>query len=212
MDLGLGHARRDRVDPDAGGRQFLRHANRQGIDGALRGRIPDEFVGRAEARRDRGDVDDRPALRVRVGEQRAGRLARDQDRAGDVDVDAGADRLRVGLGQLAGGTGDAGIVDDMGERPERRFGVREDAGDVILHGHVALQRDGFRPSGLAGRDDLGGGLRRALVVHRDVIAALRGHHADGGADAPAAAGDEEDGSGHGLPSSKASQTIKIGAH
>src|SRR3546814_17385987 len=51
-------ARSHGVDADALGAEFLRQAKRQHGDGAFRGGVIDEQVGRAQPRRRRGQVDD----------------------------------------------------------------------------------------------------------------------------------------------------------
>ena len=54
-------------------------------------------------------------------------FAGDQDRAGDVQVDGAADLVRRGVVEAAGPAGDAGIVDEMGQAPELRIDLGEDA-------------------------------------------------------------------------------------
>src|SRR5690606_33747077 len=62
MDLGADHAWPHGIDPNAFGGNFLGQAERHAVDRALGGGVVDVFVGRAEFRCDRGNIDDGTAL------------------------------------------------------------------------------------------------------------------------------------------------------
>jgi hypothetical protein len=130
------------------------------------------------------------------------RLLRHQDRAGDVEIDAAADHRRIGVVEPADRAGNAGIIDQMRHGPEIGIDRPEQLDDISLGGHVALHGDGTDAGALAILDDPRCGIGIAEIVDRNVIALARGAAAHGGADAPAAAGHDEDRSGcrhHDLP-------------
>src|SRR6185503_8234388 len=58
MDLGAYHPRAHRIDADAFGGHFLRKADGEGVDRALRRGIVDVVAGRTEARGGGGEIDD----------------------------------------------------------------------------------------------------------------------------------------------------------
>src|SRR5262249_22682897 len=86
----------------------------------------------------------------------------------------------------------AGIVDQRGDRPERRVDRREHGHDIGFARHVALYGDGLaalRPDGV---DDVHRTIRGPVVVDGDPEAPTPGQPADRSTDASAAARDKQD--------------------
>ena len=88
-------------------------------------------------------------------------------------------------------SGDAGVVDQAGQRPESACRVVEEARDLLRVRNIGLEP--LRPP--AGRDDLRNGRRRGLriggIVHRDRVTVGRQPAANRRPDSPGAPGDDD---------------------
>ena len=195
MDLGLDETRRHAVDPNAVAGDLLGKTERQRVDAALGGGVPDVLARAADGRRARRQVDDRAAGAAALGRHAPHRRPGAVERAQQVDLDHPAQGLARGVLQAAGQAGRAGVVDQGGDRAERLLAGLEQGLDLVLARHVALHRE--RPA--AGPGDrlhhVPGGAGVGLVVDADGIAPRRGQDRRGRADAAACAGHHQD-SGH----------------
>ena len=119
-------------------------------------------------------------------------FAGDEDGPCNVQVDRAADLASRGVVQAARPAGDAGIVDEVGQSPELRIHIGEDARDIVLARHVALHGDCADP-GLAAM--IRERFRRKLlaqVIDGDVVAPGSSQLDDCGADTAASPGYEQD--------------------
>src|SRR6185312_6781651 len=110
---------------DAARGEFLGQAHGEGVGGGLHGGVVHVLPRAAEGRGGGGHVDDGAA----VGEA-AGGLLGAEDVPDEVDVDDVAQVVDAQLGERADEAGDAGVVDQAGERAELRGGV-EQGGDLV---------------------------------------------------------------------------------
>ena len=192
LDVGVDQARPERVHPDAVMRHLAAEALGQDVDAALGGTIGDEAAGAEQCRCLRRDVDDRPALAAPRQRHPPHRLAVADQVRGEVDIDDPADFLDRDVGQWRRLVDHPGIADEGRDRAELGLGH-------IEHPHhgagvVDIALDGHRPPP-GGTDVIRhpfGGRRIAGIVDRHVIAACRREGAAGGADAAAAARDQND--------------------
>ena len=104
-------------------RQLQRHRLGEADHGGLGGRVGRQPLDDAETQ-ERGDVDDRAA--GAVGRHAPRRLLADAKHAVEVDGHHLAPFLLAGLGEERAG-GNAGVVDQDGDRPQRRLGAGERA-------------------------------------------------------------------------------------
>ncbi len=169
-------------------------ADGRGLDRPLRGRIPDELVGRAQAG---GRIEERLTI-VRffapsVGEQRAsGSRA---TRVAPVTLTSMQVRMTCGSASasLLPGPVMPALLTTWLNGPSADFASAKTLTISASLAMSPLSGDGLGASRLAGRRPPSPRRALALIVHGDIVAALGGHDADRGADAAAAAGDEENG-------------------
>jgi len=198
MDVGLDQAGRDGVHAHAFGRNLAREPEREGVDRRLRGRVPDKFAGRADGGGRRRQIHDGAAPAPVLRRHAFDRFARDQDRAGDVEIDDAANGRGVGGIEAARAADNAGIVDEMGEPAELFVDFRVKAADFVLARDVGLHEE--RPPSRAYHFRCDLCRRRAVagVVDRNVVARGRRRACNCGPDAAARAGHEKNSFGRHL--------------
>jgi hypothetical protein len=164
----------DHVDADARraplAGQHLAHQDDAGLGGAIG---HPARIG-ADARR-RGQIDDRQRVAHLVEAGAAG-----DEAAGQIDVEDLAEDLGAGLlGRDV--AGDAGAIDETGDRPEGIDGLGEAVGHLLLVGDIAGERQNVlaRQAVFHPGDGLGAGVKNGngdtFVDQRQ-----RGHLADAG--------------------------------
>lgn len=92
-------------------------------------------------------------------------------------------------------SGQAGVVDEAGHGPQLPPSRLEEIVDLVFARHVRLHRNGSPRAARRGRHDLFVSRTIVAVVDHDVVAAVKEPARSCGADAPAATGDDRDGSG-----------------
>ena len=117
---------------------------------------------RAGERAERRHVDDRAALAAVARRHALHGFARAQQLPGDIDAHRLHDaRKGQRLDAPLGAAGDAGIVDETGERAEHAIGLGEQAQHVVFVADIALDREGFAARRLdVVHDGVGLGARR----------------------------------------------------
>src|SRR5258706_1198204 len=185
MDVGVDHAGTDGVDADAFGADLFRQAESQRVDRRLGGGVVHVHGGRADARGDRRQVDDRAAGAAVLLRHALHRFARAEEAAGDVDREHALHALGRHLVDTRCQVDDAGVVYEHRDTPKLLVDLAEHAQHVALGCDVAWNRNGTRFP----RQLLGGGLVMH-VVQRHLVAALYREAYGRGADAAAATGDE----------------------
>src|SRR5690606_23538783 len=186
------HARSYRIHPDAVRANLLREADGERVDGALGGGVVHVLAGAAEARGDRGNVDDGAALAAMAGRHALHGLARAEEASRDVDREHALQPLGAHRLDAHAAVDDAGVVHEDVEAPERALRLVEEPQDIRLDGDVA--RDGMglpaRALDVAAKRLRGGGI--AQVIDADGVAARGGEPRGGRADAAATARDQHD--------------------
>src|SRR5919106_1008021 len=193
VDRRADRARADAVDPDAVRRDLLGDRLHHQHDAALGRRIVDvprpgnRVVHRAHADDLASGAGDLLAHAAPL--ELAHRLAAAQELAGQVDVDH---RVPVLQRHLIEGSIflQAGVCDQDVNRAERIAHPGEHGLDLILLGHVCLDRDGVAAFLLDRADDLPGLLLTGAVVDDDVGAGPAERDRHGAPDPRAAAGDQ----------------------
>ena len=191
MDLGGDDAGAHRIDADALLGHLAGKAHGETVDRAFRGGVVDILARRPMHRRHRRDIDDSAAPAAVARRHAAYRLPGAEERADDVGAENPFEAVRPHFVDARLAVDDAGVVDQGVERAEGHVDGLEHAQDVGFDADVALDADGLA-AGFHDRAHKCG--RRRLVqcvVHRDAPTAPRRDPSDGGADAAAAAGDEE---------------------
>src|SRR5215208_8416925 len=186
VDVGRDVARCERVDADAVARPFERVSFRHLHDAGLRDRIRRRAARNPEAE-DRGDVDDRAAA---LGLAPAlGRRDRHQPDAAQVRRDDAVEGLRRGI-ERGAAVGDAGVVDEDVERPDRRLGRGKRPRDGALVGDVEIDRHRRFGAGSVELAPKGVEPLAAARADRDRGAAAREAAREMGAEPARRAGDE----------------------
>jgi hypothetical protein len=142
VDVGADDAGAYGVHADGLGAHFLGEADRERIDRAFRGCVIDVFARPAEARGDRGNVDDRAALAAMAPRHALHRLARAEEAARHVDREHALDALGRHLLDAHATVDDAGVVHQRGHAAEPVVHRIEEAYDIGFARHVGLHGNG----------------------------------------------------------------------
>ncbi|MNH23168.1 hypothetical protein D3C79_830550 [compost metagenome] len=191
MEVGEDVARAHGIDPHTFAGHFLGQAEGEGVQRALGGGIVHVFVGRAQPRGHRRDVDDAPTLPAMAGRHALQRVLGAQHRPDHVglhQLEQAKLRHFLDPALLADGTG---VIDQRGDRPQLGIDALEQLDDLVLDTDVGLDRNGLG----AQFTDLGqhplGGLVVTQVVDADAVTGACGQARGGGANAAAGAGDHD---------------------
>src|ERR1039457_804766 len=162
----------DGIDTDALGSDFLGQPDGEAVDRALGRGIRNPLVRTCQGRGERGYVDDGPARAAVLGGHAPHRLLRAEYDAGDIHLEHAPDRSSIEAVEASGAPGDAGVVDQRGDRPEFEIDALEQLDHVVLDRGVRLHHDRLA----AARADLGhdrfGTLLVLQVIHAYRVAAL----------------------------------------
>src|SRR5438309_4045580 len=185
VDLRADHARSHRVHADIFAADLLREAERQGIDRAFRRGIVDVHGGRAQARRDRREVDGRAAVAAVARRHALHRLACAEEAARDVDGEHALEARHAHLIDARRAIDDPRVVREHREPAQAPIHLGEQAHDVGFHRDVG--GDGEAADFARER------LARAAIAHvidAYLVAAPGGEPRRRGADAAAGARNE----------------------